>query len=125
MHSDLKPENVMIFHNKHAPNKTHSKHSKDEGVLKLIDFGGSFWEESHRNGGEQISQKIACDSLRPSHQQDVVYTARYASPEQLIYCFSSEPIPVGKKFSLNGIGQYSIVIHTRHKILWHKIKRKS
>ena len=27
--------------------------------------------------------------------------------------------------SLNGIGQYSIVIHTRHKILWHKIKRKS
>lgn len=109
VHGDLKPENVMLFSDKQQKSVSNRRFGiggkkKRQDVLKLIDFGGSFWKDeakrqrallriaetnrSNKNG--RISNPYACQLNFLS----IIYTPGYASPEQLTHCYCINPLPV-------------------------------
>lgn len=116
VHGDLKPENVMLFSDKQQKSVSNRRFGiggkkKRQDVLKLIDFGGSFWKDeakrqrallriaetnrSNKNG--RISNPYACQLNFLS----IVYTPGYASPEQLTHCYCINPLPVKISFSIS------------------------
>ena len=108
VHGDLKPENVMLFSDKLQKSVSNRRFGigkkKRQDVLKLIDFGGSFWkdeakrqrallqiaEKNHSNKNGRINNPYACQLNFLS----IIYTPGYASPEQLTHCYCINPLPV-------------------------------